>query len=565
MTLGISLAQKCQILFGAAVLLIMAAAVTVPWIKAGNLVDQSQLEASRRISAIWPDLAGLHVPMEEFLEPPRSREEAAADPGVHVSYVTPVDFGALADADGFAASAFLAFQEDADRDDYADVRRAQGERIYRYARPDRAADGALTGMVLVEHRSSRVASQLFIGRLYLLVTGLLVGALAIGLFYLITKRIILSPVRKLRDTAERIREGGGVGVRADIQTGDEFEELGEAFNSMLVGLEESQERLRGANATLRLQVAQVEERNRALDEAAQLKGDFLATVSHELRTPLNSIIGFAELLVGIARSETPDEGGHVTVDPNQFAKRTRYLEHILTAGRNLLEMINELLEMARIEAGKVDLHVEKMSVAAACEGLVALIRPQADRKNIEIQLELPVGVAAHREAPIIETDARKFQQIVFNFLSNAVKFTPEGGKVTLRAERLRGADDEARVRVSVLDTGPGIAPEDQDRVFEKFSRVETGHVREHTGTGLGLAISKELADLIQGSIQLVSEQGSGSMFSLIVPVAMDPAVAAERTLRTAGRPGSSPLGARAADAEAPGEDTPAAADQPSSS
>jgi signal transduction histidine kinase len=219
--------------------------------------------------------------------------------------------------------------------------------------------------------------------------------------------------------------------------------------------------------------------------------------------------------------------------------------------------------MARIEAGKVDLHVEKMSVAGACEGLVALIRPQADRKNIEIALELPAGVAAHREAPIIETDPRKFQQIVFNFLSNAVKFTPEGGKVTLRAERLRGADDEPRVRVSVLDTGPGIAPEDQDRVFEKFSRVETGHVREHTGTGLGLAISKELADLIQGSIQLVSDPGRGSMFSLIVPVAMDPDVAAERALRTAGRPGSSPLGARSAE---PGpEAAPAPADQPTSS
>ena len=564
MTLGISLAQKCQILFGAAVLLIMAAAVSVPWIKAGDLVDQSQVEASRRISAIWPDLAGLHVPVEEFLEPPRSREDAAADPGVHVAYVSPMDFESMATSEGFAARAVSVFLDDAERTEYTDVLRGQGERIYRYARAERT-DGALAGVVLVEHRSSRVASQLFIGRVYLLVTALVVGALAIGLFYLITKRIILSPVRKLRDTAERIREGGGVGVRADIHTGDEFEELGEAFNSMLVGLEESQERLRGANATLRLQVAQVEERNRALDEAAQLKGDFLATVSHELRTPLNSIIGFAELLVGIARSETPDEGGHVTVDPNQFAKRTRYLEHILTAGRNLLEMINELLEMARIEAGKVDLHVEKMSVAASCEGLVALIRPQADRKNIEIALELPVGIAAHREAPIIQTDPRKFQQIVFNFLSHAAKFTPEGGKVTVRAERLRGADDEPRVRVSVLDTGPGIAPEDQDRVFEKFSRVETGHVREHTGTGLGLAISKELADLIQGSIQLVSEPGSGSMFSLIVPVAMDPDVAAELAGKpcsriTAGRPGSAPLGARAAEADADETAAPAGAD-----
>jgi len=533
MTLGISLAQKCQILFGAAVLGMVALAVLPPWIKAGDLVDQSQLDASRRIATVWPDLANLHVPIDHFLSAPEGEsppEEADGEaPSMVVAYATPADFGRIEAGEGFAAGALAVFSEQRGRAEVNDIQRVGGERVYRYARADRAADGALAGMVLVQHRSQRVASQLFIGRLYLLVTALVVGTLAIVIFHLITMRVILSPVRKLRETAERVREGGD-GVRADIRTGDEFEELGEAFNQMLVGYEETQERLRGANATLDLKVTELEERNRALDEAARLKGEFLATVSHELRTPLNSIIGFAELLVGIARAEAPDEDGQVRVDPDQFAKRTRFLEHILTAGRTLLEMINELLEIARIEAGKVDLRVEKMSVAASCEALVALIRPQADRKNIDVALELPAGVAAHREAPIIQTDPRKFQQIVFNLLSNAVKFTPEGGKVTLRAERLRGADDDPRVRVSVLDTGPGIAPEDQERIFEKFTRLESGHVREHTGTGLGLAICRELADLIQGTIQLVSEPGGGSMFSLIVPMAMDPDLAAQRAM-----------------------------------
>lgn len=533
MTLGISLAQKCQILFGAAVLGMVALAVLPPWIKAGDLVDQSQLDASRRIATVWPDLANLHVPIDHFLSAPEGEsppEEADGEaPSIVVAYATPADFGRIEAGEGFAAGALAVFNEQRGRAEVNDIQRVGGERVYRYARADRAADGALAGMALVQHRSQRVASQLFIGRLYLLVTALVVGTLAIVIFHLITMRVILSPVRKLRETAERVREGGD-GVRADIRTGDEFEELGEAFNQMLVGYEQTQERLRGANATLDLKVTELEERNRALDEAARLKGEFLATVSHELRTPLNSIIGFAELLVGIARAEAPDEDGQVRVDPDQFAKRTRFLEHILTAGRTLLEMINELLEIARIEAGKVDLRVEKMSVAASCEALVALIRPQADRKNIDVALELPAGVAAHREAPIIQTDPRKFQQIVFNLLSNAVKFTPEGGKVTLRAERLRGADDDPRVRVSVLDTGPGIAPEDQERIFEKFTRLESGHVREHTGTGLGLAICRELADLIQGTIQLVSEPGGGSMFSLIVPMAMDPDLAAQRAM-----------------------------------
>ena len=405
---------------------------------------------------------------------------------------------------------------------------------------DRDANGTLLGIVLVEHHSTRLASQLFNARLYLLFTGLIVGVMAVGLFYVITMRLILSPVRQLRDTAERIR-AGETDVRAQIQTGDEFQELGEAFNDMLISLEKNQQQLRGINASLDLKVSELEQANQSLHEAARLKGDFLATVSHELRTPLNSIIGFAELLVGIATSETPDSDGVVKINPEQFAKRTRYLEHIVTAGRRLLEMINELLEMARIEAGKIDLHVEKMSVASACEGLLALIRPQAERKDISISIELPSGVAAHKEAPIIETDPLKFQQIIFNFLSNAVKFTPQGGEITLRAERLRSEDDDTRVRISVLDTGPGIPQQDRDRIFEKFERVESGHIRESTGTGLGLAICKELALFIQGEIQLVSQEGRGSMFSLIVPLELDPMLAADQALHTAGRSSHTPM------------------------
>ncbi|MEC9374725.1 MAG: ATP-binding protein, partial [Planctomycetota bacterium] len=143
--------------------------------------------------------------------------------------------------------------------------------------------------------------------------------------------------------------------------------------------------------------------------------------------------------------------------------------------------------------------------------------------------------APSAQSGVIETDPRKFQQIVFNFLSNAVKFTPEGGSVTLRAERVSAGEPEPRVRVSVLDSGPGIAREDQQRIFEKFTRLESGHTSEHAGTGLGLAICKELTGMIQGEIQLVSESGQGSMFSLIVPVRMDPDRAAQMHLLTAGR------------------------------
>jgi two-component system, NarL family, sensor histidine kinase BarA len=174
-----------------------------------------------------------------------------------------------------------------------------------------------------------------------------------------------------------------------------------------------------------------------------------------------------------------------------------------------------------------------MNVPDACEALVALIRPLADRGGVELSTEIA------GEIPNITTDAKKFQQIVFNLLSNAVKFTSEkaadekaagGGapvaKVTLRAERLIGRGSEGpeaqeRVRISVLDTGPGIAPEDQKRIFQKFEQLDTGHTRRHAGTGLGLAICKEFTAMLQGEIHVESELGRGAMFSVILPMAVD--------------------------------------------
>jgi two-component system, NarL family, sensor histidine kinase BarA len=197
----------------------------------------------------------------------------------------------------------------------------------------------------------------------------------------------------------------------------------------------------------------------------------------------------------------------------------------VTASRGLLEMINSLLEMARIEAGKATLALAPVDLYEACQGLLGLISPLAERKGIELVLE------AAKDLPTIETDLKKFQQVIFNFLSNAVKFTPpaEGsgshGRVTLRAELLpargSGGEESDQVRVSVIDTGPGIAPEDQSRLFQKFQQLDGGHTREHAGTGLGLAISKDLAAVLQGEIQLVSEPGRGSMFSLILPTKID--------------------------------------------
>jgi len=260
-----------------------------------------------------------------------------------------------------------------------------------------------------------------------------------------------------------------------------------------------------------------------------MKGEFLANVSHELRTPMNSVIGFGELLLEIAHAEA--QAGD---DSTRLVKRTRYLENIVSAARQLLEMITGLLEMAKIEAGKVELNIEKVSLHEACEGLIGLIYPLAQRRGIELKLEVA------KDTPIIETDPQKLQQIIFNFLSNAVKFTdPEGDTpppVTLRAEPLRVSRDESgqdHVRISVIDFGPGIAAKDIEQIFDAFHQLDATHTREHTGTGLGLAICRELATLLQAEIQVESEPGRGSMFSLIIPVTINPERAAESKLESA--------------------------------
>jgi len=278
--------------------------------------------------------------------------------------------------------------------------------------------------------------------------------------------------------------------------------------------------LRAINKSLDLQLTKLAERNTELYQAAREKGEFLARISHELRTPLNSIIGFAELLKDVADRDA--QAG--LYEAEVLAKRLRYLDNIVTAGRSLLEMINELLTMAKIDAGTMRLSVGTMNVAETCEGLLALIRPLADRKSIELVLQLQgpggalVGDALSADLPKIDTDAQKFQQVVFNFLSNAVKFTPHGGRVTLRGERMIGGDGEARIRVSVLDTGPGIPADQRARIFERFTQLDGSHTREHQGTGLGLSIAREFSAMLGGEIQLVSEEGRGSMFSLIVPM-----------------------------------------------
>lgn len=528
---GLSLAKKCLLLFGVAIVLVVIAALVAPWIRMTRLIDEGQLEVSRQLVSIWEKLETADD--ASLIGPRRPGPWSVPVPTLTTDDRAGIDARRLTldearkDSDDFVRQSVAFFESHPDFLDRQDATWAGTSREYRYvkavwrsaARSDAntAVRGkTLAGLIELRRRPISATSQLVTNTAYLLLAGLAVLVAAMIVFWIITRKLVLQPVEQLRTAAERAREGN-LAFRSDIATGDEFQELSQTFNSMVADLQASQDRLRAINAAMDVKLHELEEANSALHQAAKMKNEFLANVSHELRTPLNSINGFAELLLEIARSELERGEADATL-----LKRVRYLENISNAGRGLLALINSLLEMARIEAGKVDLRIELVNVKDSCEGLLGLIQPLASKKGISPKLEVSEDV------PIIRTDHRKLQQIIFNFLSNAVKFsqplerTGKEPTIVLRAERLPVTGGEERVRISVIDNGPGIPKEEQELIFEKFYQAEGGHTRESTGTGLGLAICKDLAGILNGDIQLVSDVGRGSMFSLILPMTLVP-------------------------------------------
>jgi signal transduction histidine kinase len=528
---GMSLAKKCLLVFGGATVLIVLLALVVPWMRMTYLIDEGQLEVSRQMVDTWQrvgeeqgkaSLMGPPAPTQTMRVVPRLVQDIReVRAGVEAREISREQI--VREMDSFLGRALAALEADPSLLDYQEASWDGSQREYRYAKGIwRASEGnrRLAGLVELQRRSVSATRLLVLNTTFVFVAFAWIFLLAMAVFWFVTRRLVLQPVRELTTATQRVREGN-LNIRADITTGDEFQQLGDTLNSMLSDLQASQDRLRGINSALDVKLHELSEANSALYQAAKVKGEFLASVSHELRTPLNSINGFAELLLEVAKNdaEKPDA-------PASVLKRIRYLENILTAGRGLLALINSLLEMARIEAGKVDLRIERVALREACEGLLGLISPQAGRKGITLKLEVADDV------PIIKTDPRKFQQIVFNFLSNAVKFIQPLEKtgrepiIILRAERLpaTSVDTEERIRVSVIDNGPGIPPEQQDRIFEKFVQLDSGYTKEQqSGTGLGLAICKDLATVLQSEIQLISDVGQGSMFSLIMPVSVSTA------------------------------------------
>jgi len=365
------------------------------------------------------------------------------------------------------------------------------------------ADNDLMAVVKVVMPDAATRKAINWNRAILAATAIMTVFLAMLAAYAIVRYVIVKPLEHLRDVADEVRRGN-VQARAEIHTADEFEELGVAFNRMLRGLVDSQEDLRKANGSLDEKVDELAQANLHLYEMNRLKSDFLATMSHELRTPLNSIIGFSDVLGSI---ESLDD------------RQKRYVQNIRSSGRMLLEMINDILDLAKIEAGKMEVRPSVFRLESIVSAQCDMVRPLAERKRIDLAFDIGPGLDQ------LEQDPAKVQQILANLLSNAVKFTPEGGRIDVRARLAEGLPASAADLVlDVIDTGVGIADEEQQAIFEKFRQgrvFQTGDdamTREFSGTGLGLSIVRELCRLLGGDVAVESQLGRGSRFTVRLPV-----------------------------------------------
>jgi len=309
-------------------------------------------------------------------------------------------------------------------------------------------------------------------------------------------RTLVRPIESIQVAASRIG-AGALDQRIEISTRDELGALAEEFNTMASRLQESyaglehevEERTRELTTAL----ARLDEKSRELEAASHHKSEFLANMSHELRTPLNAISGFSQVLRKGLYGEVND-------------KQKEYLDEVLASSRDLLTLIDDILDLSKVEAGQIELDVAPFALGATLERGLVVVGERATKGDIRVSL------ASDPEVDTVTGDERRIRQVVLNLLWNAVKFTPPGGAVDVHAARVDG-----EVRISVADTGPGIAPEDQTRIFEEFQQAAAGR-EQREGTGLGLALSKRLVELHGGRIWVESEQGKGSTFVFTLPM-----------------------------------------------
>ncbi len=289
---------------------------------------------------------------------------------------------------------------------------------------------------------------------------------------------VIKPLKKVVATIGKM-SGGDLSRRVNVSSRDEIGGLATSFNKMADNLEESQRNLQQVNLNLQ--------------EANRLKSEFLSVMSHELRTPLNAIIGFSELLREQAGDGREDQ--------------QKYLTNIETSGHHLLQLVNNILDLAAVGSDNPDLVKEDLSVPQLMEDVRKLGHPFAARQSIWLEVKAPEAL------PLVRADAAKVKRILYNLVSNAIKFTPAGGRVTIGAGARGGM-----IEIWVADTGIGISSEDQKKIFSEFKQLESDHARRFEGTGVGLALTKKLVELHGGAIRVESKLGQGSRFSFTLPL-----------------------------------------------
>ncbi len=315
----------------------------------------------------------------------------------------------------------------------------------------------------------------------LLLVGGLTFILVSATLVLMLRRSVLRPLSRLTDASEQIIEGD-YSTRVSVDApNDEIGAVSIAFNEMLDEVERHTSRLEAAN--------------RELEQVSRMKSEFLANMSHELRTPLNVIIGFSEVL-----KDTPPE----KLDDSD---RKEFCENIVTSGYHLLELINDVLDLAKVEAGQMQMSPEEFHVGTALKEVAATMQPLATKKKLELSVQVSERLST------VYADVGKFKQIMYNLLGNAIKFTPEGGSVSVSAAVMG-----AMARFSVTDTGIGISPADQERIFSEFHQVDGSTSRQFEGTGLGLALTRKFVEMQSGQIWVESDVGTGSTFFFTLPL-----------------------------------------------
>jgi two-component system sensor histidine kinase/response regulator len=361
-------------------------------------------------------------------------------------------------------------------------------------------DAELTQLYTLVERSLALMS------LALLIAGVVVYVLSIRL-----QRILLFPVNELLRVAREVRESKDFSVRGVKHANDEFGDLTDGFNAMLVELEKRDMNLRRHQSELETRVT---ERTARLNEAvagaqmalkhaeaaSRAKGEFLARMSHEIRTPMNGVLGMTELL------------RHAT---NLDSRQRGYADTIHNSGTALLGIINDVLDFSKIEAGKLQLDIAPFSIRELVEDSLDILAERAHSKGLELLCDIPLDVET-----AVCGDAQRLRQVLINLVGNAIKFT-ERGEVKIEVNRADNNDTHSLFRFEVTDSGVGIKPENCATIFESFAQEDISTTRKYGGTGLGLAISKELVELMGGQIGVVSTPGVGSKFHFSIQLAID--------------------------------------------